>query len=544
MKLFFLPLVFFICVDSYSQENAIVAASTIENVTVFQRKAQVHREASVMLLPGDNLLKFEGLAANLDGSSIQVGGDTEFTIVSVKHNRNYMKDPVVSPQLKILKESLNDVEFKLEMRNRYLSVFEAEKSLLLANKNVGGSQTGLDVEDLIEVADLYRSRLVELEIKILDISEERKEFQKEVKKLKKQVNELNGKATKNTNEITIRISAESKAKTKIFLSYVVSEAGWKPLYDIRSKGAPNPVNLSYKGNVWQHTGSDWNNVTLTLSTGNPTLSNTAPTVKPWALQFQPIISNQNFKGNYGNSRRQYASPEINDADDYEEEDAAETADSFEPTSLRPDVVVSQGNVNTEFEIKIPYTIPSNGQYNAVEIQSHALTANYQFYAAPKFDKDAFLMAKIANWSNLNLLSGKANIYYDGTFIGSSFIDAAITKDTMELSLGRDFAVVVDRKKIKDYCKESTIGSSIKKTLGLQVNIRNTKNIPITILLQDQIPISKTKEIEITTVETSNAKYQESTGKLEWKITLLPGETKTVEFKYQVKYPKSKTIRNL
>ena len=81
-------------------------------------------------------------------------------------------------------------------------------------------------------------------------------------------------------------------------------------------------------------------------------------------------------------------------------------------------------------------------------------------------------------------------------------------------------------------------------MGLQVSIRNTKNIPITILLQDQIPISKTKEIEITTVETSNAKYHESTGKLEWKITLSPGETKSVEFKYQVKYPKSKTIRNL
>ena len=172
MKLLFLPLIFFICADSYSQDNAVVAASTIQNVTVFQRKAQIHREASVTLLPGDNLVKFEGLAANLDGSSIQVGGDTEFTIVSVKHNRNYMKDPLVSPQLKTIKESLNDVEFKLEMRNRYLSVFEAEKSLLLANKNVGGSQTGLDVEDLIEVADLYRSRLVELEIKILDISEE------------------------------------------------------------------------------------------------------------------------------------------------------------------------------------------------------------------------------------------------------------------------------------------------------------------------------------------------------------------------------------
>ena len=522
-----------------AQVKEKVVQSSIESVTVFINRAQINREAKITLNPGNNLIKFEGLAQNLDGSSIQLGGDKNFTIVSVNHSRNYMKNSAVSPRIKVIKDSLDDVNFKLELRNRFISVYQEEKSLLLANKSVGGSQSGVDVEDLIEVADLYRSRLRDVEMKILDISEERKEFQKTSDRLRRQLNQLNSRANKNTTEITVRISSDVKTNAKLFLSYIVSDAGWAPIYDVRSKGAPNPVNLVYKGNVWQLTGNDWKNVNVTLSTGNPSLSNSAPKVNPWTLQFRPTVR-------YDKDLRSNSS--------YGLEPMAEAADEEEGLDLlgsgrleklkQVEVIVKQGSVNTEFEIKTPYRLVSDGQYNAVEIQSHSLPASYEYYTAPKFDKAAFLLGKVTNWNELNLLSGKANIYYEGTFIGSSFIDAEITKDTMELSLGRDPAVTVDRTKIKDFCKNAVIGSSKKTTLGLQLSVRNGKSVPMTIVIQDQIPISNTKEIEVTVIETSGAAHNTETGLLEWAVDLEPGETKTMDFKYQVKYPKSKTISNL
>ncbi|MAR67655.1 MAG: hypothetical protein CL833_10450 [Crocinitomicaceae bacterium] len=521
----------FFCIG---QEKERTVQSSIESVTVFVRKAQINRTANVTLNPGNNLIKFEGLAQNLDGSSIQLGGNKEFTIVAVNHSRNYMKNAAVSPRIKSIKDSLNDVGFKLEMRNRFISVYEEEKSLLLSNKSVGGSQSGVDVEDLIEVADLYRSRLKEVEMKIMDITEERNKLKKITERLKRQLNQLNSRANKNTTDIVVRISADVKMNAKLFLSYVVSDAGWTPIYDVRSKGSPNPVNIAYKGNVWQLTGNDWNNVMLTLSTGNPSLNNTAPSVTPWTLRFKSYGTDQRYMSN-----RSY---EIEEA----ENDAMPMsgfADN-DDISARLDVRVSQGTVNTEFKIETPYTIASDGQYNAVEIQTHALPAEYEYYTAPKFEKAAFLLGKVTNWNELNLLSGKANIYYDGTFIGSSNIDADITKDTMELSLGRDPSVAVERKKIKDFCKNSVIGGSKKTTLGLEVTVRNGKSVPISIVVQDQIPISNTKEIEVTTVETSGAKHNAETGLLEWVLELGPGESKSLIFKYQVKYPKSKTISNL
>jgi len=136
------------------------------------------------------------------------------------------------------------------------------------------------------------------------------------------------------------------------------------------------------------------------------------------------------------------------------------------------------------------------------------------------------------------------VYYKGTFIGKSFIDPNTLNDTLELSMGRDNNVIVERKKVDDYSKTTVAGSNKKTQLGLKVTIRNNKPTPITIRLEDQIPISKRKEIVVDAINTGDAEYDEKTGKLLWIITLQPGETTVKEFRYSVKYPKDKTIPNL
>ncbi|WFO16707.1 DUF4139 domain-containing protein [Cellulophaga baltica 4] len=53
------------------------------------------------------------------------------------------------------------------------------------------------------------------------------------------------------------------------LKYNVSDAGWIPNYDLKSNKINDPIRLTYKAHVYQHTGADWENVVVTLSTGNP-----------------------------------------------------------------------------------------------------------------------------------------------------------------------------------------------------------------------------------------------------------------------------------
>ncbi|MCE9539322.1 MAG: DUF4139 domain-containing protein [Bacteroidetes bacterium] len=173
-----------------------------------------------------------------------------------------------------------------------------------------------------------------------------------------------------------------------------------------------------------------------------------------------------------------------------------------------------------------------------------MAAEYTHFSAPKLDKDAFLVAKITNWDELNLVAGNVNIYFDGTFVGESYINPNNLTDTLDLTLGRDKNIVVTRAKQKDKTKEKIIGEDKVKTVTYEITVRNTKSTASNFYLQDQIPVSQNKELVILLVESSGATLDENSGLLNWKLNIKPKETKKITFTYSVKYPKSKIVAGL
>ncbi len=193
--------------------------------------------------------------------------------------------------------------------------------------------------------------------------------------------------------------------------------------------------------------------------------------------------------------------------------------------------------NLEYVIEIPYTIPSDGKDYSIKIKEASVPVNYVYNAVPKLDCDAFLTAEIIDWTQLNLLSGKTSIYYQGTFTGESFIDANQTGDTLNVSLGRDRNIIVKRESNKETIDKRMIGSSIKETIGWDITIRNNKNAKIKITVEDQYPVSEKRSIEIEQLESSNAKIDDKTGKLKWESEIEPNDKKVFTYKYSVKYPR-------
>lgn len=197
--------------------------------------------------------------------------------------------------------------------------------------------------------------------------------------------------------------------------------------------------------------------------------------------------------------------------------------------------------NIRYEIEVPYTILSDGEKYVVRIVDHSIPTEYEYFCAPKITEDVFLVAKLTNWSDLNLLSGGSSIYFEGTYMGKSFVDAKSTKDTLSISVGRDNNVLVVREQIKDFKSLQVIGSNTKETRGYKISIRNNRTIPVTLTLEDQLPISTLKEITVEPIDISTANYNEETGVLQWKLNLENRESKKVSFKYSVKYPKTKVL---
>lgn len=189
-----------------------------------------------------------------------------------------------------------------------------------------------------------------------------------------------------------------------------------------------------------------------------------------------------------------------------------------------------------FTIEKNYTILSDGKSNSVEIKDVLIPAEYQYYCAPAFDKDAFLTAKIIDWEALNLLEGEANLFFEGTYLGKSIINPMINTDTMEISLGRDKGIQITRVKLKDFSKKQFLGSNRIEQRTWEISVRNNKKQPINLILQDQYPISNRKEISVERIENEGAIVSEIEGFLTWNLNLMPSSEKKVMFKFLVKYP--------
>ncbi|MEY4926817.1 MAG: hypothetical protein RI894_1253, partial [Bacteroidota bacterium] len=208
------------------------------------------------------------------------------------------------------------------------------------------------------------------------------------------------------------------------------------------------------------------------------------------------------------------------------------------------VTVSNGMLRTEYEIKLRYTIESDNKPHNVSIQNKSMPAIYTYSIIPKLDLDAFLIARITGWEDMNLIQGPARIYFDGSFVGETTINPLDTHDTLQLNLGRDKSIAVTRIKVKDKSKEQILSDLkvVKKTYEIQV--RNTKSTSIRVVVEDQIPVTQDNSIKIEKIEDNNATHNPDTGKLIWDFKLSSRDTKKIIFSYEVKHPKDKILNSL
>ena len=210
-------------------------------------------------------------------------------------------------------------------------------------------------------------------------------------------------------------------------------------------------------------------------------------------------------------------------------------------TLPVEVAQTENQTNIEFNIANPYTIPNDGKQYLVEIGNYDLNATFEYYVAPKLNTDVFLTSQIIDWNKYNFLSGEANLFFEGTYIGKSLLDTHASSDTLNLSLGVDKNIVVTRTLQKTLTQRQIIGSNKKETKDWVIEIKNRKNQPVNLLVEDQLPVSQNTSIEVEKQEVSGGKVNDTDGKVQWALKMVPLENKKFELRYQVKYPKNQQV---
>ena len=526
--------------QSFAEEEKKVN-SKIEQVTVFLQKAEVERSASVNLPAGKTQVILQGLSHSIDPQSIQVSGQGSFIILGIKHQNNYLQENEMPKKLRILSDSLKYYNNQLIYKKNSLEVLKKEEGLLMANQKITGTEESLTALQLKQMADFFRQRMNDISLEKLDVEEDIRVLNVRKSAVQNQINQYRSTWVRNSGEIVVSVSAKAAAKARFNFSYLVNNAGWSPSYDIRADKVDGPIELDYRANVYQNSGIDWKDVNLVLSTSNPTIGGYKPQMNPWYLNF---IYEQNKRSMAMRSEVYEAEEEAAyfEEDDGFGDDGWGGEDGFvDSESISDFTEVVESSLNTKFKINLKYSIPTGGKPELVEIQKHSLEAAYQYSVAPKLDTDAFLLAYITGWEELNLLPGEASVYFEGTYINKSYIDPNNTLDTLELSLGRDKKIVVDRKNVTDFTSKKSIGGKKKILYVYEIDVRNTNSSAINILVEDQIPVSQNKEIIVESKDKGGAKYDASTGKLSWDLVLDPKQSQKLRFEFEVQYPKGKRV---
>jgi uncharacterized protein (TIGR02231 family) len=511
----------------FSQGQVKVDAEN-QHITVFLNRAQIDARIKTTVQAGTSKMIIGNVATTADPNSIQIGGKGDVVIMGVKFKQNYLGNKNRS----VLEDSLKMAKSELEVVDVLVKVADNERNMLMANSNIKNEKDGATPEDLKEMMDFFRTKLTEIGTRQMQLLRQSKDLQEKIKRFQQQLDSQGTNLNQPAGEIELTLQAKAYSSVELNLTYIANNAGWLPVYDIRAKDLKSNIDLAYRANVYQSTGIDWKNVKLTLSTANPAEGGTKPELFAQYLSvFEPVVmQSKNIR-----MMKSENAPQAMAMDAVPLNEVATSA-SF--------VNTVQKTLAINFDISIPYSVPSGGIAELVDIQNHSLSSSYKYYSVPKFDKDAFLTAIITDWEKYNLLPGTANVYFEGTFVGTTDIANGEAKDSLLISMGRDKKIISKRETIEEFKSRKNIGSNIRESFGYRITLRNTKNEAISIVMEDQLPISQDSRIEVELEDAIGADFNRETGKLTWKLTLQPLENKEILLKYNVKYPKGKNIQGL
>lgn len=530
--------------------NTLTEKVELNNVTVFIRGAELFNSSKVTLPAGESEVIFTNIASGLNELSLMVEADNGAVVQSSSLRRDYLSENL-SPEVEALKKQIESEFLEQSKLNAQRQVLHAQLAVLESNRSLGNEKEGISVEQVTQMLQLVNSKMSEILLLDIELQGKITEVEKNIGKLNQQLAEAQQKVGQAVNQVVVKFYAPKATTSNVKLSYVIQDAGWVPTYDVRVDNITQPVLLGYKANVFQNSGINWDKVNLTLSTGNPSKGAQAPRLNPWYIDLykQQLLS----KGKNANLEMSMPAPPMSSAEersmDFRSVSGSETAVSQKkqsaPKPMSDYVVTDVGGVNTRFTITLPYNIASDGKGHAVLIKQENVQGDYRYVAVPKLEQDAFLQVQLKEWEKLNLLPGKSNIFFEGSYVGQGYIDTRNIKETLDISLGRDKKILINRENEKlTTSKSEFFGNSISQKYAYNMDVRNTRKEPIKLVVMDQVPMSRDSSVMVEGVKHDGADYNKDTGEVLWTLDLAPNELRKLGLSYTVKYPKDQRVIGL
>ncbi|SDZ07591.1 conserved hypothetical protein [Amycolatopsis xylanica] len=493
----------------------------ITAVTVYPQQARITRRATAAL---DDRFVFTGLPQGLAPESVRVNGTGPASIVGVDVSTERHAEPIQDAIRELLDrrkelqadlDELADAEAVEQSRADLLTTLNRRSGIAFAKAlatGKAGPERVAGVGDAIaeQLGDVLQRRR-ELAVKHAELDDAMAALDREM--------QARQSGTPDSTRVTVELEpSEAAGEITLELSYVVYGASWESTYDVRVRG--DEVTLTWHGLISQNTGEDWPECDLALSTARPAATVSVPELDPWFLdRVQPIVPMpaaaapmRGFGGAAPGGARM--------------EKAADMAYSA--------ATVEQGVAAATYRPSRPVAVPSDGSAHRTTVAVLQPESKLDYVTAPVRAEEAYLRAVVVNTSEHTLRPGNASIFHDAEFVGTTWLDPWAPGEEVELALGVDDRVRVERKLVRRSASKATLSGTKRREAEYRTTIANHSPREAKITVLDQVPVSRDDAIEVRDVRTAPEPVESTElGELTWQLTLAPGATGEVTLAFRV-----------
>lgn len=515
----------------------LVVDAPIAAVTVYPDRARITRRGKITVPSGDQTVYVEPLPLILQEDSIRVAGRGPATVLGVDlatQHHPQAPDETVAELERQRREAQAEVA---ELTDADDVQAQLDTFLEQLARRAGGSfaktlASGEAGAELGGFTDSLASRLSAVRSTRRDLAAQRREAEERLAAVDRRLAEIAQQRTPDRRSAAVALALESEAEVEIELSYVVPAAGWISSYDVRLTG--DQLTLNWYGLVTQRTGEDWPECDLTLSTARPTVTAKVPELDPWFLdRFRPAVP---IAARAPGAVSLGAGLQVGRA----RADAfTEQEQSAERMLANLDATVEQGVTAATYTPPRPVAVPADGAAHRATIASIGLDAELDYITAPVRSADVHLRATVVNSSQHTLPAGKAAVFHEADFVGSAALPLWAPGEDVELALGLDDRIRVERKLVRRTATKATLGSTRRREVEYETKVENHTPRRARITVLDQLPVARDHEITVKP-NTAEPEPAETTdlGVVTWKLDLDPGKETTIKLGFRVDTAKS------
>jgi uncharacterized protein (TIGR02231 family) len=522
----------------------------ITNVTVFTDGARVLRSGGTELAAGPGSITIGNLPASADTSSVRVAArGRDLALLNVEVHRRVATEPLREQTARLRAEverwrdavrGLDDEDAAEQAGLGFLAHLSEAAATSLA-RAVGSGRAGYD--ELSGMAGHLSASTASTLAKKREIAARKRAAEQELAAAEARLSaaEQGGSRAEKISfvEVTVDLEARAATEAELDLTYHVSGASWRPLYDLVLDG--ERLNVSYLAEITQQTGEDWPEVALVLSTTRRGQSQTLPELSPWYIGRPP----QPMGGMLmAAGMASEAAPGGAEADGRRVPYAARAAKVPPARMLAAEQAESESGAGITYTVARPLAVPGDGGPHKTLVARFDADAVLDYLTVPVLAPEAYLRATVTN-GTLLLLPGRARIFHGAQFVGETRLDTVAPGEEFEVQLGVDDQIKVERKLRRRSTSKALLGGTRTIDIGYEITVENHRDREAAVSVRDHIPVSTDGDIKVRPREiTPPPAETDDLGQLTWKLALAPRESAAIKHRFTVEHPAQAAVTGL